>query len=186
VIASVAVAEQESFGDKMLVEVSTIDSASLSTGKCSEASGEAEGTTGATGSVFLNETVEDLDTTVLSSNTFAAGEAASSAATTKDASLSLSLAGMTSVNVVNDDEEIQTAPGAAFVTDGSFFDEMPDQVGMLLAPGQEEMKRLGQAVEEARLFQTDDMICEEISPFLEELCGPRAVPVLPGSALPPQ
>ena len=80
VIASVAVAEQESDGDKTLVEVSTIDSASLSTGKCSEASGAAEGATSATGQVFLNETVEDLDTTTLISSTLATGEAGSSAA----------------------------------------------------------------------------------------------------------
>ena len=75
VIASVSVAEQDSDGDKNLVEVSTIDSASLSTGKCSEASGAAEGTTSASGSVFLNETVEDLDTTTLISSTLATGEA---------------------------------------------------------------------------------------------------------------
>ena len=136
VIASVAVAEQESDGDKTLVEVSTIDSASLSTGKCSEASGAAEGTTGANGQVLLNETVEDLDTTTLISSTLATGEAASSAATTKAGSLSLSLAGLTSVNVVDDDEEIVaapiTAPNAAFITDGSLL--RPDARPARLAP----------------------------------------------------
>ena len=79
---------------------------------------------------------------------------------------------MTSVNVVNDDEVIEVVETAPLSERGVCHgrqllrtDARPAR--LLLAPGKEEMARLGQAVEESRLLETDDMICDEIGPILE-------------------
>ena len=181
VIASVAVANQDSEGIKTLVEVSTIDSASLSTEKCGEAMGGAEGFTTASGFIELNETANEVtDVTTLVSSTLADGEAATSATTAKDDSLSLSLAGLTSVNVVVDDEaegvasSTQEFMNPAPVVDGTLFELMPDQMDGLFEIGKTQLLRFGDAVEESRLLETDDMICNEIGPFLDESGWPRS------------
>ena len=94
--------------DSTLVDVSTITSASLASGKNGVAMGSAEGFTGAGGAVSA---VDFLDNMTLISGTFAAGEAETSAATTADGSLAISLAGQTAVDVIVNNEEPVVAGG---------------------------------------------------------------------------
>ena len=87
---------------KSLVDVSTVTSASLATGKNGLATGEADGFTDATSAITLDTTVDAVNHTVLTSGTYAGGEESATAAVTSPGSLSLAIAGDTAVNVVVD------------------------------------------------------------------------------------
>ena len=161
--------------DSTLVDVSTITSASLASGKNGIAQGSAEGFTDAGGAVSAADILDNL---TLISGTFAEGEAMTSAATTADGSLAISLAGQTAVDVIVNKEVPFVNGGGSILSDAALalFQlpvEMPDEVKLLVGNGNDEFDRLALAVEESGMLETGDKVGDEIGPFLQLLCDNR-------------
>ena len=151
---------------KSLVDVSTVTSAALATGKNGVATGEAEGFTDAGSTVTLDTTVDAVNQNILNSGTFAEGDESVIAAATSPGSLSLAIAGDTAVNVI-----VGESSAPAVIVIGSvplsaecgLLPEMPEAFGMLIGHGSDEIDRLAGGLRQSGLLEVDDMISDEFA-----------------------